>query len=191
MASLSDREREALLKLARSAITSALDRSAKLKKPDDLTPVMTEKRGCFVSLHKSKMLRGCIGIIEPEKPLVAAVEENARHAAFRDPRFAPLQFDELDQVDIEISVLGVPQPLNFKGPEDLKAKLKPGIHGVILSRGPRKATFLPQVWGQLPSPEAFLEHLCLKASLKKDDWKDEQTRIEVYEVEYFSEAAPH
>ena len=187
MSALSDKEKDALLKLARSAITSELDPSAKIERPDELSPVLVEKRGCFVTLHKSGNLRGCIGIIEPEKSLLAAVEENALHAAFRDPRFSPLQSDELPEIDIEISMLSVPKALDFKDAEDLKAKLKPGVHGVILAQGLRRATFLPQVWEQLPSPDDFLGHLSLKAGLKRTGWKDEKTTIEVYQAEYFSE----
>jgi AmmeMemoRadiSam system protein A len=140
-----------------------------------------------VTLHKNGALRGCIGTIEPVTPLIACVEENAINAAFRDPRFPPLTEDELADIDIEISVLTVPSRLEFENGEDLKNKLEAGIHGVILSQGYRRSTFLPQVWEQLPQKDAFLEHLCLKGGMPKTAWMDPQTKVEVYEAEYFSE----
>jgi uncharacterized protein len=115
------------------------------------------------------------------------VEENALNAAFRDPRFASLEEEELKYINIEISVLTVPQELSFKDKDDLKRKLKKGVHGVILSSGWHKATFLPQVWEQLPDVENFLEHLCIKAGMDKDCWKNKTTRVQTYETEFFSE----
>ena len=146
-------------------------------------------RGCFVSLHKKKALRGCIGIIEPVAALIDGIQDNAVNAAFRDPRFPPLEEQELGEVEIEISVLTQPEPLEFSGPQDLLAQLKPGVHGVILAKAGRRATFLPQVWAQLPQKERFLESLCLKAGMKKDCWNDHAVEVQVYEVECFSEAA--
>ena len=187
MASLSDKERSALLKLARSAITAELDHETAVNRPSELSENLTEKRGCFVTLHINGMLRGCIGTIEPEKSLVVSVEENALNAAFRDPRFPPLRIHELSKIDIEISVLTVPTPLDFKDSADLLAKVKPGVHGVILMKEWKRATFLPQVWEQLPDKEAFLGQLSLKAGLKKTDWMHSDTTIQIYEAEYFSE----
>ena len=187
MSTLSDDDREILLKLARSAVASELGKSPEVERPRDISPTLSEKRGCFVTLHKSGMLRGCIGTLEPEKSLISSVEENALSAAFRDPRFPPLEADELPEVEIEISVLTVPKAIDFKDSDDLKAQLKPGVHGVILSQGWHRATFLPQVWEQLPAKEDFLGQLCLKGGLKKTGWMDKKTTVEVYEAEYFSE----
>ncbi|MFC1814739.1 AmmeMemoRadiSam system protein A [Thermodesulfobacteriota bacterium] len=187
MSTLTDAERIVLLKLARSVIESEIIKNKSIIRPREISPALNEKRGCFVTLHQNEALRGCIGTIEPAKPLISCVEENAVNAAFRDPRFSPLDKDELTTVDIEISVLTVPRQLEFKDGEDLKEKLKPGIHGVILSQGYRRATFLPQVWEQLPEKEAFLGHLCQKGSMAKKAWLDRETKVEVYEAEYFSE----
>jgi AmmeMemoRadiSam system protein A len=148
---------------------------------------LKENRGCFVTLHKKKALRGCIGTIEPVKPLVESVEENAINSAFKDPRFPPLSADELDVVDIEISVLTVPEELAFKDPDELLKKLQPGVHGVILSSGWHKSTFLPQVWKQLPEVDKFLSHLCMKAGMNEDCWKKKDIRVQTYQAEYFSE----
>ncbi len=186
MSTLTGEDKDILLKLARSAIDAELINNKKVERPGDISPALKEKRGCFVTLHKNGMLRGCIGTIEPAKSLVSAVEENALNAAFRDPRFPPLNKDELSFIDIEISVLTIPEILDFKDGEDLKRKLKPGIHGVILSRGWQNATFLPQVWKQLPDKKAFLEHLCQKAGMERACWQDKETIVKVYEAEYFS-----
>ena len=188
MTSIENKDRMILLRLARSVIMSELsgDRGLVLRLRD-ISPALEQKRGCFVTLHKEGSLRGCIGTIEPRTSLYSCVEENAINAAFRDPRFSPLTKDEIDAVDIEISVLSVPRMLQFKDGEDLKSQLIAGAHGVILSQGHRRSTFLPQVWEQLPQKDIFLEHLCLKGGMARSAWQDKSTRVEVYEAEYFSE----
>lgn len=187
MAELTSEDKKALLELARSAIASRLVPGRAVKRPAHPSKALGEKRGCFVTLHQGGVLRGCIGTIEAVQPLALCVEENAKNAAFHDPRFQPLQRSELDQVDIEISILSEPRVLVFKDEKDLKRQLIPGVHGVILSRGGRRATFLPQVWEQLPDKTAFLEHLCTKAGMEPDCWKAEGVTVAVYQVEHFSE----
>ncbi len=187
MASITDQEQKALLRLARSAIENALVEDAGIERPKVSSSALEEKRGCFVTLHKRGRLRGCIGTIEPVKTLVEGVEENALNAAFNDPRFPSLKKEELGHLEIEVSVLTVPRELKFKDADELKKKLKPGIHGVILSKGWRKATFLPQVWKQLPDVDIFLSHLCMKAGMEADCWRDKDVRVQTYEAEYFSE----
>lgn len=189
MAALTDEDRKSLLILARSVIESELVENTKIERPLSLSPSLKENRGCFVTLHKNGVLRGCIGTIEPVKSLVSNVEENAINAAFKDPRFPPLEKDELSAVDIEISVLTVPSILDFEDGEDLKKKLRPGIDGVILSRGWHGATFLPQVWEQLSDKESFLGHLCQKAGMERTCWKDINTQVKIYQAEYFSESS--
>jgi AmmeMemoRadiSam system protein A len=187
MAGLSDVDRKALLKLARSVIKTTLVKDEKIEKPEKLSAALKEKRGCFVTLHKNGALRGCIGTIDPRKSLYDGVEENAVNSAFWDPRFPKMIEDELDDIDIEVSVLTVPRILEFKGENELLGQLEPGIHGVILSQGRHSATFLPQVWDQLPDKKDFLTHLCMKAGLGGNCWKDKETVVKVYEAEYFSE----
>ena len=187
MANLTEKDKAFLVRLARSVIEAALDAGQKETLADDVSAAVLEKGGCFVTLHKQGALRGCIGTIEPMQALVEGVEENAINAAFKDPRFSSLTIEELPDIDLEVSVLTVPQKLTFKDPEDLKRQLKPGIHGVILSSGWQRSTFLPQVWDQLPEPELFLRHLCEKAGLHRDCWRDPDIEIEVYEAIYFSE----
>ena len=187
MAELAAPDKVFLVQFARSIIQEALNRGEKIPAPESISPAVHEKRGCFVTLHQRGNLRGCIGTIEPEQALINGVEENAVNAAFRDPRFSPLREKDLSSIEIEVSVLTVPEKLGFKDGEDLKSQLKPGIHGVILSNGWQRATFLPQVWEQLPDKEAFLQHLCQKAGMGSNCWKDSGTVVEVYEAEYFSE----
>ncbi|MCG6911210.1 MAG: AmmeMemoRadiSam system protein A [Deltaproteobacteria bacterium] len=187
MAELTSSDREYLLRMARNEIAAALGSGDALPRPASLSPAVFEKRGCFVTLHQHGELRGCIGIIEPDHPLIDNVSDNAASAAFRDPRFSPLTIEELAATDIEISVLSQPVALAFKDGEDLKRQLEPGVHGVILSRGWHRSTFLPQVWEQLPDKEMFLRHLCEKGGMRGDCWKSTETSVEVYTAEYFSE----
>jgi AmmeMemoRadiSam system protein A len=187
MTALTEKDKAFLVRLARSVIEAELDAGQKEAMPEDVSPAILEKCGCFVTLHKKGALRGCIGTIEPVHPLVKGVQENAINAAFKDPRFSSLKTEELPDIDLEVSVLTAPRKLIFKDSEDLKRQLKPGIHGVILSRGWQQSTFLPQVWDQLPDPELFLRHLCEKAGLQGDCWQDPKIEIEVYEASYFSD----
>jgi len=188
MGTFNKQDQEALLARARSAISNAL---AKTDTEDSRTetspPALNVHRGCFVSLHLRGRLRGCIGTIEPTGPLADAIARNACRAAFSDPRFPAVTADELADIQIEASVLTEPRQLEFTDAEDLKRKLIPGKHGVILSRGGKSAVFLPQVWDQLPDKERFLENLCMKCGLSKHAWKESGTRVSVYEAEYFSE----
>ncbi len=154
-------------------------------------PALAEKRATFVTLNKQRSaggytLRGCIGSILPVRPLLDDVITNAKNAAFRDPRFPPLQPDELPQVRIEISILTVPQALDYTDTDDLRQKIRPGIDGVILRLGGAQATFLPQVWEQLPDFDLFFAHLCQKAGLTADCLRA-HPEIYVYQVEKFEE----
>ena len=187
MSPISIEDKRYLLQLARTVILDHLGEKISSPLPARSTPEFMEKRGCFVTLHSSGRLRGCIGIIEPIKSLIAGVKENAIHAGFQDPRFSPVTLHEMENITIEISILTKPVPLRFQNADDLKKLLKPGVHGVILSQGYYRATFLPQVWEQLPGTEDFLGHLCQKAGMEKTCWKDTKTAVEVYEVSAFSE----
>jgi AmmeMemoRadiSam system protein A len=188
MTAYSLEEQEILLKTARAVISASLGAGSH---PPEVTatafPALMETHGCFVTLHKAGALRGCIGTIEPTNSLITNVKDNAIKAAFNDPRFPPVTAEELPEIEIEISVLTVPIPLDYADAEDLLRKLEPGVHGVILSQGWHAATFLPQVWTQLPRKESFLSNLCAKAGLPQTAWKNKKTHVKVYEVTYFSE----
>lgn len=124
-----------------------------------------EKKGTFVTLTKSKSLRGCIGSILPMKTLLEDVSDNSILAAFQDPRFEPLNLEEMSELKIEISVLTTPQKIDLKSPHELLTFVRPLVDGIIIQSGYKKATFLPQVWEELKDPRDFFKHLCLKASL--------------------------
>ena len=121
------------------------------------------------------------------EPLHQAVADNARNAALRDPRFPAVEPGELDKIRIEISVLTEPQPLAFSSPEDLLSKLHPNEDGVLLHIGPRTATFLPQVWAQLPDKVEFLNHLSQKAGCESSAWRGKDVSVSIYHVECFEE----
>ena len=185
---LTEEEGRQLLLVARKTIEAALfDRQA--DEPHD--PVESrkflERRGTFVTLTIEHNLRGCIGHIVPQETLIEGVKVNAINAAFRDPRFKPLSREEWDRVKVEVSVLTDPEELPYEDAKDLLEKLRPGIDGVILKKGYAQATFLPQVWEQLPGKEEFLTHLCMKAGLDGDTWKRERLDVSIYQVQAFEE----
>jgi hypothetical protein len=153
-----------------------------------LDPKFIAAAGCFVTLTKHRDLRGCIGYITPEGPLYQAVIDNARNAALRDQRFPPVTPREVDQLEIEISVLTVPLPLFFSSPEDLLRKLHPGVDGVVLRIGGRSATYLPQVWEQIPDRADFLNNLAEKAGCEPSAWRQSNVSVLVYHVESFKES---
>ena len=134
-------------------------------------------RASFVTLQIQGRLRGCIGHLEAVQPLIVDVAENAFAAAFRDPRFPPLQRDEWADVDIHLSLLTRPEPMRFDDESDLIAQIRPGEDGLILQDGPNRGTFLPSVRESLPDPVQFLTHLKHKAGLAANHWSD---RVEVY-----------
>ena len=144
--------------------------------------------GTFVTLKIGGQLRGCIGSLSATESMIAGVRDNVLNAAFHDPRFSPLGKRELDTVQIEVSVLSEPVLLAYTDADDLLARLKPGVDGVIINKGSASATFLPQVWQQLPQPEPFLSHLCLKAGMPADQWRKGDLKVRVYQVQYFEEA---
>jgi hypothetical protein len=154
----------------------------------DLSPRLSETKGCFVTLTENGELRGCIGHIVPQEALGQAVADNARNAATRDPRFQPVRPEEVNKIKIEISVLTTPQPLSFSSPEDLLNKLEPDEDGVVLRIGPAGATYLPQVWEQLPDKVDFLNHLAQKAGCAPDDWRGRNVSVSIYHVEAFQES---
>ena len=186
--SLSIADRQYLLNLARETIA----RHLRGEEPppvdlDTLSESLTCDGASFVTLTKQGQLRGCIGSLEPRRPLVLDVCENALGAAFHDPRFPPVSPGELANLHIEISVLSIPQPLSYDGPDDLIAKLRPGVDGVVIKRDWNRATFLPQVWEKLPDAHQFLEHLCLKAFLPADAYRHPGLDVYTYQVEKFEE----
>ncbi len=164
-----------LPKLARMSILEEFEGKKLIDREEWVSryPWLEEKRATFVTLKmkdkpRGSNLRGCIGSILPYRPLIDDVVANAKAAAFEDPRFPPLTPEEFDRVKIEVSVLTVPEKLEYTDIEDLRRKIRPGVDGVILQLGNHQATFLPAVWEELPSFDLFFAHLCLKAGLPGD-----------------------
>lgn len=176
---------EILTGLARSAIATRL-RLLTADLPIDKEDWLASPGASFVTLRIDDDLRGCIGSLMAHRPLRDDVWDNAQAAAFRDPRFSPLSTHEFADVRLEVSVLSAPEPLPFTSKDDALAQLRPGVDGIILSARGRRATFLPQVWEELPLPRVFLAHLLNKAGLPIDFW-DDSVRLERYTVTAFDE----
>jgi len=185
---LTEAEKQQLLGLARSALESAV-RGQPLPDIDlaALPPALQEDGASFVTLTIHGQLRGCIGTLEARQPLAEDVREHAVAAGQDDYRFPPVSAGELAQIEIEISRLTRPQSLTYSSPEDLMQKLHPGVDGVVLRDRFRRATFLPQVWQQLPEPERFLDHLSQKMGAPRDYWRCNPLTVEIYQVEEFHE----
>ena len=159
-----------LIKIARASILEEFEGKNLINKKELIKeyPFLKEERATFVTLKINGMLRGCIGSIIPRMPLIDDVIYNAKQAAFSDPRFPPLSIEEYEKIKIEISLLTIPQKLDYKDINDLRDKIIPNKHGVILALGEHQATFLPSVWEELPNFDLFFEHLCQKAGMRGD-----------------------
>jgi len=162
--------KEYLLGIAKKSLHAAVMGE---KNPEESNPhpEAEEPKGCFVTLEKNGQLRGCIGYIDPIKPLYQAVIENARNAALKDFRFPPVSPDELGEITLEVSVLTVPQKIAYTSPDDLLKQITAGQDGIILQSGVHTSTYLPQVWEQIPDKVSFLEHLAVKGGMNRNDWK--------------------
>ncbi len=181
---LSPADKQLLLQVARDSIASHLQGKA-TPPAKGTSPVLEELRGAFVSLHRRGQLRGCIGYIEAVKPLLQTVREMAPAAAFQDPRFRPLQADELADLEIEISVL---TPLKLIKSTD---EIEVGQHGLYIVRGLNRGLLLPQVATQYHwNRQTFLEQTCNKAGLPGDAWKDPGTQIFIFRAEIFADHPP-
>jgi AmmeMemoRadiSam system protein A len=183
---LSDLERSELLKIARQALEAAVNGQPfpKLER-DQMPSSFLEQGAVFVTLTRHGELRGCIGALEAYQPLVDDVREHAAAAALQDYRFPPVTTDEVSEIKIEISRLTRPTPLSYRDTADLLNKLRPNVDGVILRDGWRRATFLPQVWEKIESPEEFLAHLCYKMGAAPNLWQHKKLDVFIYQVEEF------
>jgi AmmeMemoRadiSam system protein A len=188
---LTENQGQILVRLARATIAARLglaDTISKLIPGNSLAdPAFQEQRGTFVTLKIRNQLRGCMGCLTPSESILAGIQRNATNAAFNDPRFPPLTAPELAEAEIEISILTNPRELEYSDGSDLLKKLRPNIDGVIISKGVARATFLPQVWEQLPRTEDFLAHLCRKAGLSPDAWQKGEMEVAIYQAQYFHE----
>ncbi len=176
----SSKERRRLLEIARNTIDNYL-KNGKKPNPGKVSEKFLHSRGVFVTLHKNGSLRGCIGYPLPISSLIDAVIDNAVSSAFEDPRFPPLNSDELKEIDIEISILTVPEKVNK--PEDVRV----GVDGIIISKHGSRGLLLPQVpieqgWDL----DQYISYGCLKAGLPGDEWK-KGVDIKVFQAEVFGE----
>lgn len=180
---LTKQEQSIALKLARETLDKVFDNKVKIDQDYKQQDIFKEKRGVFVTLHKNKQLRGCIGLIESEISLGEGIQEMALSAAFNDSRFSALEADELPFIDVEISVLTVPQRIKSIN------EIEIGKHGVIIKKGFNSGVFLPQVATETNwSKQQFLSQLCSqKAGLAPKCYEDPDTEIYTFEAEVFGE----
>jgi hypothetical protein len=187
MANLTQAEKMILLRLAREALETAVRGDILPPLPASLPPALREPGASFVTLTIGGELRGCIGVLEAYQPLAEDVREHAIAAGLNDFRFPQVEPRELARIQVEVSRLTQPQPLEYTDSDDLLEKLRPGVDGVILKRRASRATFLPQVWEKLPEKADFLSHLCLKMGAPADVWRTTKLEVYTYQVEKFHE----
>ena len=192
MTSFTEKQGQLLVKLARIAIMNKIAGKSTDFESETLALGLQSESfqahcGTFVTLKIQGQLRGCIGNLTSTESVLDGVKRNAVNAAFHDPRFSSLSAAELDRTEIEVSILTEPLPLEYLDSRELIQKLSVNVDGVIIRKGHSSATFLPQVWEQLPQPEDFLTHLCLKAGMPADAWKSSGLEVLTYQVQYFEE----
>ncbi len=184
MSAYTKSEQEQLLHIARETLVAITHQ----KPPPNidlvqLSPALRAERACFVTLrHRyTDALRGCTGTLVARSPLAQEVVITTRQTAFNDHRFAPVQAAEVPDLHIEISVLTPMEPLDYSDANDLVRKLRPGIDGVTLEYGQRRATFLPQVWERVTEPTTFLNMLSNKMGLEASAWRQVKMRVSTYQ----------
>lgn len=179
---LEKKDRQLLLKIARDTINAQLHGEKMIYPAPEMLRGISGKNGAFVTLHEKGALRGCIGNFVSEEPLYRLVSEMAKAAAFEDPRFPPVTPDEMEKIDIEISVLSPLEPCT-----DVN-DIVVGQHGIYLMNAFRSGVLLPQVateygWDRY----TFLDHTCMKAGMEPGCWKDPSTDIFIFSAEIFGE----
>lgn len=178
---LQSQERLELLRLARGAVERSLREGRESIVSCEFN-ALHRSGGAFVTLHRLEELRGCIGRIRSQAPIYRTVQEMAVAAATQDYRFTPVVFEELSQIEFEISILSDPEMLEGPG------QIRVGEHGLIVSAGGRSGLLLPQVASSYGwDAETFLSHTCTKAGLPKDYWRQGRVLIEAFTAEVFSE----
>ena len=181
-------EQQTLLRMAREAMEYGV-RGKKLPSlnKETLSSHLSEKGASFITLTIRGDLRGCIGALEAYQPLAEDVREHAIAAALEDPRFPPVREAELSRIQIEVSRLTRPIPLEYEDASDLLSKLRPHVDGVLLKDDYRRATFLPQVWEKIPDPVQFMNNLCYKMGVSENLWQIKHLNVLTYQVEEFHE----
>lgn len=179
---LSLEEKKILLKTARDSIKSLFEKIEIQKHEFEKHPILKSHSGAFVTLHEYGQLRGCIGYIIGNQPVVDTVRDAAIQAAKHDPRFLPVRKSEVDELEIEISILSEPFPLNSYDEIEL------GKHGLILEEGGRRGLLLPQVPIEHNlNKEQYLDAICQKSGFHKSYWREKQLKLSGFTATVFSE----
>jgi AmmeMemoRadiSam system protein A len=178
--------KQMLIQIARGAIYSELFGENIIDKNDlvEKVPNLTKRAATFVTLNIDGNLRGCIGSLIAHRALIDDLTSNAYAAAFKDPRFPPLTKEEFEKLELEVSLLSDALEVRYKDLNDLKSKINIGVDGMIIRQENKQATFLPQVWEQLPNFEDFLSHLFAKAGIND---LEKPVEVFVYQVEKIKE----
>jgi AmmeMemoRadiSam system protein A len=185
IAVLNDTQKQQLHEIAKNSIINGIQTGEPMTiNLNDYDEDLQTRRATFVTLHEHNQLRGCIGILEPIRPLAEDIAHNAFAAAFSDHRFTPVREDEIDLLDIHISILSTPEEITFSSEDDLASQLHPGIDGLIMQEGSQRGTFLPSVWESVTDRHDFLNHLKQKSGLPSNYWSD-TIRVQRYTVEEF------
>jgi AmmeMemoRadiSam system protein A len=187
--SLVDGDVGRLVQVAEDAIRAVLEGRHWEPDPAQYPPVLRRPGACFVTLHDGDRLLGCMGTLDASRPLLATVADRAVQAAFADPRFPPITSDEFARAVVEVSVLGPLQPLDAGSVGELLETLEPGVDGLVVSAPGHGATFLPDVWEQLPEPADFVDALWRKAGLRPRTWPP-GVRVSRYRTEAAVGAPP-
>jgi uncharacterized protein len=183
-------DREALLRIAESAIARALSTGTRrLPDVDDLSPRLRQPGATFVTLRRDSMLLGCIGTLEPYQPVGIDVAEHALAAAFDDPRVPPIEADDYTAMTVEVSVLGALHELRVSNHRQLAESLRTGKDGLLVVAPGHRATFLPSVWESVSDVDEFLAMLWRKAGLWPREWPT-GIRVFMYEVDEFADPGP-
>jgi len=178
---LSENDASILLEIARTAITSLVNKQDYQPTPRE-EKALNQRSGCFVTIKQGGQLRGCIGNFQSERPLFIEIADMAVASASKDPRFHPLEADELNNFSLEISVLSPLEKI-----EDVEL-IEVGTHGIYLEKNFSRGVLLPQVateygWDRL----TFLQQTCLKAGLSKDAWQEADTDIYIFSAQIIKE----
>ena len=168
---LAPRDLDTLLAIARRSLDAAVRSGARWRPDlDDVPPSLRRPGAAFVTLRRHGRLRGCVGTLVPDSPLAHTVAARAVSAACDDPRFAPVGPDELRDLDVSVSVLSPMKPFPVRDLDDLLAQVRPGVDGLAIEAGRRRAVLLPEVWDDLPDPGEFVDALWRKAGLRPRAW---------------------
>jgi uncharacterized protein (TIGR00296 family) len=185
---LSSEEGILLLKLARKSITHFIKNKDSLQKPSNIPENLNKKLGVFVTITKNNELKGCIGYPEPILPLIDGIMNSAISAATEDPRFPPLKEEEIESIDIEVTVLSKPKLIEVDNPNEYPEKIAIGKDGLIVEKEFHKGLLLPQVATEHNmSPTTFLSNTCIKAGLNQYSWLEDDLNIYSFQGQVFKE----